>query len=256
MDREPRGFLAEALERSLERSRLQEAPPKPGSLRAAVEHALRSGRPGLILEFKRCTPRGFTAYRTPWEFLEATRGVADAYSVLVEPYWFCGSPELVSFFARHKPVLAKDFTSTPTQLQAYKAAGASAALLILDMTGWQGLDELYTHAAQLGLEVLIETGNARDAVEAMHSYPQALVGINARNLETLELSYERLLTEVKKAAERKPARAILVAESSIDTPDKAAQLAQAGADALLIGTWIIKNPTQAARQLIHQFHRH
>ncbi|KSW12428.1 hypothetical protein CF15_06795 [Pyrodictium occultum] len=238
----PGGFLGEALGRSLERSRLLGSPPRPGSLRGAVEKALSEGRPGLLIEYKRCSPGGFVAWRTPWEYLEATLSVADAYSVLVEPYWFCGSPELVAFFARHRPVLAKDFASTAEQLQLYRRHGASAALLILDMLGWRRLDALYQEARSLGLEALIETTSAGPAVEAMNSYPEALVGINARNLETLEVSYRRLLEEIARAAERKPSRALLVAESSIDSPGKALELARAGADALLIGTWAMKSP--------------
>jgi len=162
----------------------------------------------------------------------------------VEPYWFCGSPELVAFFAQHRPVLAKDFASSRAQLEQYRRAGTSAALLILDMLGWRRLDALYQEARSLGLEALIETHRAEDAVEAMNSYAEALVGINARNLETLEISYQRLLRETARAAARKPSGALLVAESSVDSVEKAVRLAEAGADALLIGTWAMKNPEE------------
>ncbi|BES81179.1 indole-3-glycerol-phosphate synthase [Pyrodictium abyssi] len=241
MERLPRGFLAEAYRWSRKRTELLASPPRPTSLRQAVERAVgQEKRPALIIEYKRCSPRGFVAYHTPWSYLEATLPVADAYSVLVEPYWFCGSLELVAFFAQHRPVVAKDFPSSRAQLEQYQRAGASAALLILDMLGWKQLDTLYQEARSLGLEALIETHRAEDAVEAMNSYPEALVGINARNLETLEISYQRLLEETARAAARKPSSALLVAESSIDSAEKAARLAEAGADALLIGTWAMK----------------
>jgi indole-3-glycerol phosphate synthase len=241
--RQVKGFLAEVCSRSTERVELLEKPPTRRSLRGAVENAIRErGRAALILEYKRCSPRGFTAYQTPWEFLEVTLPAADAYSVLVEPYWFCGSLELIPWFARYRPVLAKDFTVSPVQLRAYQHGGAAAALLVLDVVGWKKLEELYREARALGLEALIETSNARDAVNVMHSYPEALVGINARSLETLEVSFKRLLEEVAWAAHRKPSGALLVAESGIDSTDKAVQLARAGADALLIGTWTMRDP--------------
>ena len=200
-------------------------------------------RPALILEYKRCRPGRFVSYMTPWEYVERLGGAPDAFSVLVEPFWFCGSPELVSFFASTGlPVLAKDFAYGRRQLELYRGVGASAALLILDMLGWRRLEELYEAARSLGLEALIETGNADDAVEAMNSFPEALVGINARDLSSLTLSFDRLLWEVESAASRKPGGARLVAESGVDSVEKALMLARAGADALLIGTWAMRSP--------------
>ncbi|NOZ88589.1 MAG: hypothetical protein GXO15_01545, partial [Crenarchaeota archaeon] len=248
---EPRGFLGEALERALLRSRLLSSPPRPGP--GVFREALRrpvweEARPAVILEYKRCRPGRFVAYMAPWEFLELLGGAADAFSVLVEPYWFCGSPELVSYIAAAsgKPVLAKDFTASREMLDLYQAAGASAALLIVDMLGWRRLEELAEAALERGLTPLIEAGNADDAVEAMNTFPEAVVGINARNLETLRVDLGAALRELEKAAARKPSGAILVAESGIDSVEAARRAAAAGADALLIGTWAMRSPREAA----------
>jgi len=246
----PGGFLGEALEKALLREELLRSPRRGGGLRAAVARAVREERrPALILEFKRCRPGGFVEYMEPWRFLELLGGAADAFSVLAEPYWFCGSPELVAYIAAvgGKPVLYKDFVAGGGLLRQAASAGASAVLLILDMLGWRRLGDLYEEARGLGLEALIETSSSDDAVEAMGSFPGALVGINARNLETLEVSFERLLEEVRKAAGEKPRDALLVAESSIDSTEKALALARAGADALLIGTWAVRSPREVAR---------
>ncbi len=243
------GFLGEAAARMGERARLISEPPRPWSLRGAIEESLSRGGAGLIIEFKRCSPRGLVAYLTPWEFHEAFSVVADAYSVLVEPYWFCGSLELVPWFSRFKPVLAKDLTVSEVQLEAYKAVGASAALLIVDLVGWRGLERLYAAAEDLGLEVLIEASNARDAVEAMASYPRALVGINARRLDTLSLDFDAAVAEIERAAAGKPSGAILVAESGVDSLEKARRALEAGADALLIGTWAMRSPREASKAL-------
>ncbi len=241
----PTGFLARALEASLAREQvLRSGAPAAPSLRGAVERAVESeARPALIIEYKRCRPSGFVRHIDPWSYVDAVGGAADAWSVLVEPFWFCGSPELLPVFASTgKPVLAKDFAAGREQLRTYRRMGASAVLLILDMLGWRRLEELYEEARGLGLEALIETTDWRCAVEAMNSFPGALVGINARNLETLEVSFERLLEEVRRASAEKPSGGLLVAESSVDSVEKARRLAEAGADALLIGTWSMKNP--------------
>ncbi len=246
----PAGFLSRALEASLERSRVLrgDAAAAP-SLRGAVERVVREeARPALIIEYKRCRPSGFVRHIDPWSYLEAVGAAADAWSVLVEPFWFCGSPELLPVFASTgRPVLAKDFVSGGEQLRMYRRMGASAVLLILDMLGWRRLGELYEEARGLGLEALIETTSWRCAVEAMNSFPGALVGINARNLETLEVSFERLLEEVRRAGGEKPSGGLLVAESSVDSVEKARRLAEAGADALLIGTWAMKAPGEVRR---------
>ncbi len=246
----PEGFLGEAYRWARFREEAVSAGGvgSAGSLRGAILAALeQEARPGLILEFKRCRPGRFVAYHTPWGFVEALGGVGDAWSVLVEPFWFCGSLELLPWFASTgKPVLAKDFVAGPGMLRAYRSLGASAVLLILDMLGWRRLGELYEEARGLGLEVLIETSSAGDAVDAMASFPEALVGINARNLRSLELSFERLLGEIEKAVTSKPSGALLVAESGIDSVEKAVAAARAGADALLIGTWASTRPREVA----------
>jgi len=243
----PRGFLARALEASTARGEaLRSGAPRAPSLRAAVEEALRSeARPALIIEYKRCRPSGFVRHIDPWSYIGAAGAAADAWSVLVEPFWFCGSPELLPVFASTgRPVLAKDFASTEEQLETYSRMGASAVLLILDMLGWRRLEALYEAARGLGLEALIETTGWRCAVEAMNSFPEALVGINARNLETLDVSFERLVEEVRRASGEKPGGSLLVAESSVDSVAKAKMLAEAGADALLIGTWAMRSPEE------------
>lgn len=244
------GFLAEAYEKAVLRSRLLASRPRGEGvgLASSIRRALSEGRPGLILEFKRCRPGGFVAYVSPWDFIARLRDSVDGFSVLVEPYWFCGSLELLSFFASAQlPVLAKDFVVSEVQVEAYHASGASDVLLILDLVGWRRLEALYEFARRLGLGVLVETSSGSDAVEVMASYPDALVGINARDLVSLEASFDRLLREIGWAAERKPASSILVAESSIDSFERAVALARGGADALLIGTWAMRDPGEVAR---------
>ncbi len=200
----------------------------------------------VIGEFKRCAPGRFVGLHEPWRYAETLAPHVDAFSVLTEPFWFCGSTSLIPVFAQHRPVLAKDFTVCEKMLEEFSRAGASAALLILDQLGWKRLDQLYSTLRSLDLEALIETSGWRDAVEVAHSYPEAAVGINARDLRTLELSFARLLDEVRRAAERVEG-AMLVAESSIDSVEKAIAVREAGAKAVLIGTWFMREPGAAEK---------
>lgn len=219
--------------------------------RRGFVEALRAGYQkrglGVIGEFKRCAPGRFIALHDPWWYAQHLAPYIDAFSVLTEPFWFCGSPELIPVFSQHRPVLGKDFVECENQIDLLASHGAAAVLLILDELGWKRLESLYEHARGIGLDALIETSSGRDAVEVASSYPDAAVGINARNLQTLELSFEKLLAELRYAAERISSSTMLVAESSMDSVEKVLEAMKAGARAVLIGTWFMKEPGAAAR---------
>ncbi len=243
-----RGFLGRAASATRRYRCGGESVSRTLGFREALRRGFEERGLGVIGEYKRCAPGRVLANHEPWEYARTLAPHVDAFSVLTEPFWFCGSPRLVPVFAAHLPVLAKDFVECRAQLVEAWEAGASATLLILDELGWKRLDELYDEARRVGLEALIETSGWRDAVEVAASYPEAVVGINARNLETLELSFERLVEEVRRASERLPTNTLLVAESSVDSVEKAVRLREAGANAVLIGTWFMKRP-EAAREL-------
>ncbi len=203
-------------------------------------------RLAIIGEFKRCAPGRFVGLHEPWVYAEQLAPYVDAFSVLTEPYWFCGSYELIPIFSAHKPVLAKDFTGCERMIEEAREWGASAVLLILDQLGWSRLTRLYDTARSLGLDALIETSSARDAIEAYRSMPEAAIGINARNLHTLEVSQKRLLEEVEKASREEPGM-MLVAESSVKSVEEALRVKMAGAKAVLIGTWFMREPDAAEK---------
>lgn len=213
-----------------------------GGFRRVLEDGFRMRGVGFIGEFKRCRPGKFVYYRDPEDFLVRVGGGVDAVSVLVEPFWFCGSLELVDFFARYKPVLFKDFVVGRGQIMAAACWNASSILLILSMVGWRVLENLYEEARSYGLEPFIETGSADDAVEVAKSFPEAIVGINARDLSTLELNFERLVEEVSRAVERLPSGTLLVAESGMKSGWDVVRLVKAGARAVLVGSSLMERP--------------
>jgi indole-3-glycerol phosphate synthase len=181
----------------------------------------------------------------PREFIDATRGAADAYSVVTEPRHFCGSIELLRDFAG-APALMKDFVVSRVQVDIASCMGASAVLLIWGSLPRAELEALAQRALELGLDVLVEAGGWEDAVEAADAIPEAIIGINSRDLRTLKLDFERMLSQLRAAREALGRGRIIVAESGVDSPRKALMAADAGADAALIGTAVMRRPSLLA----------
>ncbi|BAA81563.1 indole-3-glycerol phosphate synthase [Aeropyrum pernix K1] len=243
-------FLQKAIASAKDRTSLLEeiagnCSPKPGrpSLSSSIREWVYRVGGAVIAEYKRCSPSaGAISTLDPVSYVQATRDASAAYSVLTEPNWFCGSIELIPYFARYKPVLAKDFIVSETQIRIAACMGASAALLIMEALTPRELQELAAAASRYGVEVLVETPDASHAVEASRLAPGSIIGVNSRDLKTLRVDYEAMLREVSKAREQLPGEVILVAESGIDSPDKALKAFKAGAQAILVGTAFMKNP--------------
>lgn len=254
-----KGFIDEAFRiarlraEALARLGLKGCRVEPRRFKAALEAGWRAWGLAVIAEFKRCSPsRGFIAYRTPDEFIEEASPYSDAFSVLVEPSWFCGSPELLALLSKmHEiPVLAKDFVAAEEQLEVYACMGASAVLII----DWPGIDVegLSLKALELGLDPLIEVSSAEAAVKWGEAIPEAVIGVNARNLASLKVDYDSMLIEVRRAREALGPRAVIVAESGVDSPLKALRARNSGASAILVGTSVMLDPglLKAIRSLL------
>ncbi len=159
-------------------------------------------------------------------------GGASAISVLTEPEHFGGSlADLATARSRTTiPLLRKDFHLDPVQLYEARAAGASAILLIARALAPAQLGELMSLADEIGVEPLVEVRTDAELMLALELGAR-VVGINSRNLETLEVDAgvpERLLALV-------PNGVIAVAESGIETLADIADRARWGADAVLVG---------------------
>ncbi len=140
------------------------------------------------------------------------------------------------------PLLAKGFFSTEEDLRTARDAGADAALLLL-----RGLEDsvarrLLDAAAGLGIETLVE---AHDAVELDRAVALGapVVGINARDLSTFRVDRDAQLDLVVRA----PRDRIVIAESGIDSRAQGAAAELAGADAILVGSALMRAPDPAAR---------
>jgi indole-3-glycerol phosphate synthase len=201
-----------------------------------------AGRHGLIAEFKRRSPSGgeIRPGSTPAEVARAYfDGGAACLSVLTDAPHFGGSlADLRAARAAVKlPVLRKDFMLEPWQVYESRAAGADAILLIMAaLTDAQAL-ELEDVARGLDLDVLAEVHDRAELDRAL-GLQTSLIGINNRNLKTLQTDIETTLA----LAEHVPPDRILVTESGIRTNGDVQRLAAAGAHCLLVGESLLREP--------------
>ena len=256
-------FLARAVadarsdaERRAERLPLDELRAAAAGLPAArgLEAAVRRGPngPRVIAEVKRRSPsKGDIRIDLDPAALAAAyaAGGASAVSVLTEPRHFAGSPDdlLAVRSAVGLPVLRKDFVTTAYQVWEARAWGADAVLLIVAALDPPALGDLLGETSAAGLDALVEVHTVAEA-EVAAAAGASLVGVNARDLTTLEVDPNRF-AEVR---QRLPAGTVLVAESGISDRAGVQAAADAGADAVLVGEALVRSddPTTALRVLL------
>ena len=174
---------------------------------------------------------------------------AAAVSVLTEQRRFGGSlADLDAVRSRIEiPVLRKDFMVDEYQFLEARAHGADIVLLIVAALSKSQLKDFYDLATELGMASLIEVHTQSELESAMDISPR-IVGVNSRNLKTLEVSasvFEELIPAI-------PSTVIRVAESGISTRADVAQAQKAGATAILVGESLVKSgdPISAMRELL------
>ena len=173
------------------------------------------------------------------------RGGAAALSVLTEPEMFRGSLDDLAIAARAVPVpvMRKDFLVDPYQVFEARAAGAAGVLLILRLLDDARLGEMIDAASEAGLFVLLEAFDAGDLGRAGDRVPisnkddiQTLVGLNARDLTSLEVDNQRLAD----LAGAFPKGVPRVAESGLATPEDAGRMAALGYQVALVGSALMR----------------
>jgi indole-3-glycerol phosphate synthase len=208
--------------------------------------ALRSSGVSVIAEVKRRSPsKGALAdIEDPAALAAAYQaGGAAAVSVLTEQRRFGGSLDDLRRVRASigLPVLRKDFVVTPYQLWEARAYGADLVLLIVAALDQPTLEALYAEARDLGLTPLVEVHDEAEMGRAADA-GAGLVGVNARNLRTLEVD----TTTFARVAALAPEGTVLVAESGIRGPDDVRALVADGADAVLVGEALVRDGDPAA----------
>lgn len=218
------------------------------SLRNAIEKARKVP---LIAEIKRASPSAgeIKPDADPLETARAmVRGGAIGLSVLTEPKFFKGDPSFLPLLKKslEVPLLRKDFIIDEIQLYESAALGADAVLLIVKLLG-ERTGEMVDVAEELGMEALVEVMDEGE-VEIAKAAGARLVGINNRSLETLEVDLRR----TERLASLVWDEAVLVSESGIEGPEDVRRVLRAGADAVLVGTSIMKseNIERKVRELV------
>lgn len=230
-----------------------------GPFSAALAARRAAGRLALVAEVKRASPSAGTfagAGRGPAALARAyAAGGAAALSVLTEPEFFRAKPEDLpaAQAASGLPVLRKDFVVDPYQVDEACLMGADAVLLILAALGEDALAALIRRARELGLEPLLEVHDERELDRALAAGAW-LVGVNNRDLRTFETDLgvaERLLGRLRAQAGARAGDILAVAESGIRSPEDARRMAEAGADAALVGEALVtaEDPEAFARAL-------
>ena len=162
---------------------------------------------------------------------------AAAVSILVDEAFGGSLADLqVARAATIAPLLAKGFFGEELQLLQAKVAGADAVLLLLRDLDDQRARALMAYARELGLDVLLEAHDADELHRAV-SLEADVVGVNARDLSTFEIDRGAQLELVARISRHET---VVVAESGIQTRAQGAAAELAGADAILVGSSLMR----------------
>jgi len=171
------------------------------------------------------------------------RAGATAVSILVDER-FAGSPAdlTAARAAASLPLLAKGFFSKREELEELRRLGADAVLLLLRDLDDAQMRTLLDTAEELGLDALVEAHDAEELRRGVE-LDAAVIGVNARDLSTFEID-RRAQLELVEAA---PSDRVVVAESAIVARAHGAEAELAGADAILVGSTLMRAPDPAAK---------
>lgn len=168
----------------------------------------------------------------------------DAISILTEENYFMGSLAFIpdARGITSKPILRKDFICDEYQIYESKANEADAILLIAAVLGKNQAVEYLHLARELSLSVLFEVHNHWELEMAL-ALPVDIIGINNRNLETLEVNLQTTYALMREI----PPEKIVVSESGIRERNDVINLRDIGIDALLIGTSFMQSRNIAGK---------
>ena len=245
------GVLEDLETRRISEVELAEQISAAGEVRDAYAALLNPGTQ-IIAEVKRASPS-----KGPLADIADPASLATRYesagaaviSVLTEARRFSGSiADLKNVRqAISLPVLRKDFIVTEYQVRETRAIGGDLMLLIVAALDDHQLRDYQSLARELGMNVLVEVHDQEELERAVAS-SASIIGVNARNLKTLEINdgaFAELLPQI-------PEGIIKVAESGISTREQVALAEGFGAKAILVGETLVRagDPAQAIMTLL------
>lgn len=208
------------------------------------------GRLTVIAEVKRASPsvgqirEGVDAVAQARAYAAAG---ADCLSVLTETKYFKGElKDLIQVvqdqpgWQRPLPCIRKDFMVHPYQVLEAAQAGARCILIIVRGLTDDEIRPIHRAAKLAGLDSLFEVHDEAELERALRHDPD-MVGVNNRNLSTFQID----LSFAERVIPHMPKSVLKVAESGIKTAADAARMRAAGADALLVGESLMREPDPA-----------
>ncbi len=166
---------------------------------------------------------------------------AGAISCLTEPWYFAGDMAYIRQIraACSLPVLMKDFIVDERQIEAGRAFGADAFLLVTELLSLEECERLHAFGKGLGMDCLVEA-HGFEGLEKALRIGADIIGINVRDLATLKVHTDRH----KEMIAHIPKRIIRVAESGITSSQRLRELKDLGYDAALIGRAMVQESTR------------
>lgn len=235
--------VSEDLQKRMEQTSLDDLKQQASRQHPALDPmpAFRRDGVSVIAEVKRSSPsKGqLAAIKDPAALAaDYAAGGAAAISVLTEERRFGGTLDDLRAVRSTVdiPILRKDFITTAYQLWEARAAGADMALLIVAALEQTALESLIERAGSIGLTPLVEVHD-EDEVDRAVDAGATLIGVNARDLKTLEIdmrTFERL-------SPRMPDHVVKVAESGVRGPHDVIEYAKCGAHVVLVGETLVRD---------------
>ena len=155
-----------------------------------IEDNVNNNKISIIAEIKKASPSAGIIIDdyNPVEIAKVyNNNKVTCLSVLTEEDFFLGNLIHVSKIKDKikLPILCKDFFIDKFQIPLAKSYGADAILIILAGVSDELANELYEEALKFNMSVIVEVHTVKEAEKALN-FKEALIGINNRNLKTLE----------------------------------------------------------------------
>lgn len=215
-----------------------------------------TSKPIIISEVKFASPSRGRIYKGQLNHVDIASSYinagASALSVLAEPDYFKGSIDFIEDIRAAHPkshILLKDFVLSKKQIAQGLLCGANAVLLIVAFLNEDLLKELYDYSLLLGLTPIIEVHDVLELEQALQLSPH-VIGINNRNLQTLEINLDTSRNLIKHI----PDDCYVICESGIDNAVQIQEMMNIGFDGFLIGSMLMRheNPGMELQKLISE----
>jgi indole-3-glycerol phosphate synthase len=240
-------MLTKILEKKREEVISLTIPERKNVSERSFYNALRQSnrKPALIAEVKKASPSKGVIKENfhPVEIAKAYEaGKADCLSVLTDESFFQGHRDFIAEIKKEVslPVLRKDFIIDHKQVEESKNIGADAILLIGEALAARELHELYLHAYELGMAVLVEVHSLAVLEKLLPEFTPEILGVNNRDLSTFKTDIHQIMTISRSV----PKDTLLVSESGIFTFEDVKTVQQEGANAILVGESLMRENDQ------------